>query len=78
MRAEIAQSEDQVGYGLDDREIGAKFPTGIGEFTVLHSVQTSSGAHPISYPTLPREISVGEKRPRRKADCSHPYFKLKI
>jgi hypothetical protein len=39
-----------TGYGLDDPMIGVRFPTGAGNFSLLHQVQTSSGAHPDSYP----------------------------
>jgi hypothetical protein len=38
------------GYGLDDRGSGIRFPKGAGDFSLLHRVQTGSGAHPASYP----------------------------
>jgi len=37
-----------LGYGLDDR--GARVPAGAGNFSLYHSVQTGSEAHPASYP----------------------------
>jgi hypothetical protein len=39
-----------TGYGLDDRMIRARVPAGAGNFSLRHRVQTSSGAHPASYP----------------------------
>jgi hypothetical protein len=37
-----------TGYGLDGRGIGVRVPVGV--FSLLHVVQTDSGAHPASYP----------------------------
>jgi hypothetical protein len=47
-------SQDNVvgiatAYGQDDRGVGVRVPVG-SEFSLLHIVQTSSGAHPDSYP----------------------------
>jgi hypothetical protein len=39
-----------AGYGLDNRMVGIRFPTGAGNFSLHHRVQTGSGAHPASYP----------------------------
>jgi hypothetical protein len=39
-----------LGYGLDDRGYGIRFPAGAGNFSLSHSVQNGSGAHPASYP----------------------------
>jgi hypothetical protein len=39
-----------TGYGLNDRMIGVRFLAGTGNFSLLHRVQTSSGAHPAFYP----------------------------
>jgi hypothetical protein len=36
-----------TGYGLDGR---VHFPSGTRDFSLLHSVQTGSEAHPFSYP----------------------------
>jgi hypothetical protein len=38
-----------TGYGLDDRGVGVRVPVG-SEYSLLHIVQTGSGAHPASYP----------------------------
>jgi hypothetical protein len=38
-----------TGYGLDDRGVGVRVPVR-PEFSLLHVVQTGSGAHPTSYP----------------------------
>jgi hypothetical protein len=39
-----------LGYGLDDRGSGVRFPAGAGSFSLNHRVQNGSGAHPASYP----------------------------
>jgi hypothetical protein len=39
-----------ISYGLNKRMIGVRFAAGAGNFSVRHHVQTSSGAHPASYP----------------------------
>jgi hypothetical protein len=39
-----------LGYGLDDRGSGVRFPAGTGNFSLHHRVQNASGAHPASYP----------------------------
>jgi hypothetical protein len=39
-----------TGYGLDDRCSEVRFPAGDGNFSVLHRVQTGSGANPDFYP----------------------------
>jgi hypothetical protein len=38
-----------TAYGLDDRGVGVRVPVGSG-FSLLHIVQTGSGAHAASYP----------------------------
>jgi hypothetical protein len=38
-----------TGYRLDDRGSGIRFPVDVGSFSLLHCVQTGSGAHPASY-----------------------------
>jgi hypothetical protein len=57
-----------LGYGLDDRGSGIRFPAGAGNFSLHHRVQNCSRAHPASYPAL----SLGVKRPGREADHSPP------
>jgi hypothetical protein len=39
-----------LGYGLDDQGSRVWFLAGAGNFSRHHHVQTSSGAHPASYP----------------------------
>jgi hypothetical protein len=39
-----------LGYGLDDRGSRVRFPVGAGNFSLHHSVQNGSAAHPASYP----------------------------
>jgi hypothetical protein len=38
-----------LGYGLDDRGSGVRFPAGAGNFSLHHRVQHGSGANPASY-----------------------------
>jgi hypothetical protein len=40
----------KLGYGLDDRGSGVRFPAGAGNFSLHHRVQNDSEAHPASYP----------------------------
>jgi hypothetical protein len=42
------------------------------EFSLLHVVQTGSGAQPASYPMGPGALAQGVKRPGRGADHSPP------
>jgi hypothetical protein len=44
-----------TGYRLDDQDSGVWFLAGTGYFSLLHYVQTSSGAHPASYPMGTRD-----------------------
>jgi hypothetical protein len=37
-------------YGLEDRAIEVRSPTGAEDFSSSPCIQTSSGAHPASYP----------------------------
>jgi hypothetical protein len=55
-------------YGLDDRAIGVRFPTGAEDFSSSPCVQSGSGAHPASYPMG----TGGKARPGRDADHSPP------
>jgi hypothetical protein len=55
-----------TGYGLDGRGAGFRVPVG-SRCSLLHVVQTGSGAHPASYP-----IVLGVKLPGLKADHSPP------
>jgi hypothetical protein len=35
-----------LGYGLEDRDSRVRFPAGTGNFSLHHSVQNGSRAHP--------------------------------
>jgi hypothetical protein len=61
-----------LGYGLDDRGSRVRFPAGAGNFSLHHSVQNGSGAHPASYPMGTSALSLGVKRAGREADHSPP------
>jgi hypothetical protein len=59
-------------YGLDDRAIEVRSPTG-ADFSSSPCVQTGSGAHPASYPMGTGCSFPGSKaRPGRDADHSPP------
>jgi hypothetical protein len=55
-------------YGLDDRAIEVRSPTGAEDFSSSLCIQTGSGAHPASYPMG----AGGNARPGRDADHSPP------
>jgi hypothetical protein len=60
-------------YGLDDRVIEVRFPTGAEDFSSSLCVQTGSGAHPASCPMGTGGSFPGSKaRPERDADHSPP------
>jgi hypothetical protein len=42
-----------MGYGMNGQEIKIRFLERARDFSLLHSVQTSSGAHPVSCPEGP-------------------------
>jgi hypothetical protein len=50
-----------LGYGLDDRGSGVRFPAGDGNFSLHHRVQNGSGTHPASYPMDTRGSFSGDK-----------------
>jgi hypothetical protein len=57
-------------YGLDDRAIEVRSPTG-ADFSSSPCVQTGSGAHPASYPVgTGGPFLRGKARPGRDADHS--------
>jgi hypothetical protein len=56
-----------IGYGLDDRSSGVRFPAGAGIFSPLHRVHTGSGSHPALY-----GMCTGGKAAGREADHSPP------
>jgi hypothetical protein len=43
--------ETESRLWIDEREIGVRFPAGIRNFSLHHSVQTVSGVHAHFYPT---------------------------
>jgi hypothetical protein len=45
----IAQSLQSLGQWLEGLRIMIPFPEGARDFSLLQSIQTCSGAHPISY-----------------------------
>jgi hypothetical protein len=60
-------------YGLDDRAIEVRSPTGAEDFSSSPCVQTGSGAHPASYPMgTGGPFPGGKARPGRDADHSPP------
>jgi hypothetical protein len=60
-------------YGLDDRAIEVRSPTGGEDFSSNPCVQTGSGAHPASYPKgTGGPFPGGKAWPGRDADHSPP------
>jgi hypothetical protein len=60
-------------YGLDDRAIEVRSPTGEEDFSSSPCVQTGCGAHPASYPMgTGGSFPGGKARPGRDADHSPP------
>jgi hypothetical protein len=60
-----------IGYGLDEREVGFRVPVW-SNFSLLHIVQTGSGAHSASYPMGNGGSFPGVKWQGREADHSPP------
>jgi hypothetical protein len=63
-------------YGLDDRGIVVRFQVAARGFSLLHSVQTGSEAHPASYQMgteglLPRDVKVNPDDAEFKNAWSH-------
>jgi hypothetical protein len=60
-------------YGLDDRVIEVRSPTGTEDFSSSPCVQTGSEAHPVSHPMgTGGPFPGGKARPGRDADHSPP------
>jgi hypothetical protein len=57
---------------VDDRGVGVLFMAGERDFSLLHNVQTCSGAHPGSYAMGTETISPGVKRPGREVYYTRP------
>jgi hypothetical protein len=51
---------------------GVQFPAGAGDFSLLHRVDTGTGAYPASYAVGAGALSPRVKRRRREADHSPP------
>jgi hypothetical protein len=60
-------------YGLDDRSIEVRSPTG-ADFSSSPCVQTGSGAHPASYPMGTGVLSPGIKRGWGVTLTTHPHL----
>jgi hypothetical protein len=72
MRSRGSSGSIVSDYGLDDRAIEVRSPTG-ADFSSSPCVQTGFGAHPASYPMGTRGSYPGGKaRPGRDADHSPP------
>jgi hypothetical protein len=48
-----------LGYGLDDRGSGVRYPAGAGNFSLHHCVKNGSGVHPASIQLVPGALSLG-------------------
>lgn len=57
-----------AGYGLDDRVISVRFPSGERKFSLLQCAQTFLGIHPASTHLDGEAFSLGIKRPGREAN----------
>jgi hypothetical protein len=60
-------------YGLDDRVIEVRSPTGAEDFSSSPCIQTGSKAHPASYPMGTGALSPGVKRGRGVMLTTHPH-----
>jgi hypothetical protein len=56
-----------------DWAVGVLFPAGTKAFSLLHSVQTDSGAHQPPIQWIKGAVTPGVKRQGRGADHSPPY-----
>jgi hypothetical protein len=61
-------------YGLDDRAIEVRSPTGAEDFSSSPCVQTGSRAHPASYPMGTGVLSPWVKRGRGVTLTTHPHL----
>jgi hypothetical protein len=59
-----------LGYGLDGRGSGVRFPAGARYFSLLSNVPKDSGSHSVSYLMGTGGFSPGLKRQEREADHS--------
>jgi hypothetical protein len=68
----ITWSVQQLGYGLDYWDSRVQFPAGARNFSLHHSVQTGSGAHPAFCPVGTEGSFPGVKQLGHGADHSPP------
>jgi hypothetical protein len=61
-----------LGYGLDNRDSGVRFPAAAGNFSLYHCFQNGSGSTQPYIQWVPGALSLGVKRPGREADHSPP------
>jgi len=66
----IAQSVKWIGHRIDNWHMTPRRGSDI--FSLRHPVQTSSGAHPASYPQVLGTLSLGVKWPGHEANHSLP------
>jgi hypothetical protein len=59
-----------TGYGFEDQRIRGRFPAEPRDFSVLHSIQTGSEVHSVSYPMGTESFSSAGKRLRLEAEHS--------
>jgi hypothetical protein len=73
IRSLVSSDSIVSDYGLDDRAIGIRSPTGAKDFSSILCVQAGSGAHPASFPMgTGGPFPGGKARPGRDADHSPP------
>jgi hypothetical protein len=65
-------------YGLNDRVIEVRSPTGAEDFLSSPCVQTGSEAHPASYPMGTGVLSPGVKRGRGVTLTTHPQLVAEV
>jgi hypothetical protein len=63
---------DQVSHPYRRSNDRSSIPSGAGNFSLRHHVQTDPGAHPTSYPKVTGDLPLGVKRPGREGDHSTP------
>jgi hypothetical protein len=61
-----------LGYGLDDRGSRIRFPAGLGIYLFTIASRTALGPTQPPIQLIPGALSLGVKRPGRKADHSPP------
>ena len=66
-------SVSNCGYGMDDQEIGVRFPARGGDYFLRHYFQRGSGTHPASCPTpgVKRLTTLPYLMPKFKNDRSY-------